>query len=167
MNEENKDPEAPLEVQQRQAKARALTPQTAELIGSKEYQDDAGRLIDTNAVTKQNVAAKAARLRAESYAGGTPVAGLTPTKVAEIKGRDYPQAPKMDCELGDRTPAFVNWLWANKPADAKVRYAYRDIWPTALPLATWPPKAASTLKNSRQRPKPAAAPSAPVTSAQA
>jgi len=59
-----------------------------------------------------------------------PLAGLTRAQIDEIRGRTYPGAPKMDGELGDRTPAFVNWLYKNHPQDAAVRYYARDIWPT-------------------------------------
>lgn len=156
MSEQSDTPDAPPEVIARQAKTRALTPQTAELINAKEYQDDSGKTVTIGAsrATKADASARYARERAEAYAGGTPVIDIATKVVAAIKGRDYPSAPKMDIELGDRTPAFVNWLWATKPADAKVRYAYRDIWPTALP-AMWPP----TLPGKAKRARPASAPS--------
>jgi hypothetical protein len=131
-------PDTPPEVLARQAASRPLTAQTAELLGAKGHMDEAGRMTNEQTM-RANKAAALARKSAELYAGGTPLKGLTPEQTAEIKGRDYKDAPKMNPELGDRTPAFVNWLWANKPEDAKVRYAYRDIWPDKLP-ASWPPK---------------------------
>ena len=165
-------PDAPPEVLARQAKSRALTPQTAELIGAKEYVDDAGHTqpFGQQTMTKRDEAARSARMRAEAFVGGTPHAGIDPAKVALIKGRNYPDAPAMDVELGDRTPAFVNWLFATHPEDAKIRYAYRDIWPTSLP-AEWPPiRAKKTEAAAPRRPrkvpsraKPEAAVSATAT----
>jgi hypothetical protein len=136
-------PDTPPEVLAAQAKSRPLNAQTAELIGATEYVNDAGKLTGLAAAQAKGAAASAARKarnRAEEFAGGEPIAGIPDARVIEIKGINYPGAPKMDPELGDRTLAFVNWLWANKPEEAKVRYAYRDIWPTSLP-ATWPPAA--------------------------
>lgn len=33
----------------------------------------------------------------------------------------------MDPAMGDKTPAFVNWLYANHPEDAAKRYANRIV----------------------------------------
>jgi hypothetical protein len=139
MSQNTDTPDTPPEVLAAQAKSRALTPQTADLLGSKEFVNEGGQLTGLSAAQAKGAAsaAKKARTRAEVYAGGTPIAGLSVEQVNAIKGRGYPAAPKMDKELGDRTPAFVNWLWATHPADAKVRFAYRDIWPTSLPNV-WP-----------------------------
>lgn len=43
-----------------------------------------------------------------------------------LKLRTYPDAPKYD-HRGDKTPAFVDWLFANHPHDAEVRYLNRKI----------------------------------------
>lgn len=42
------------------------------------------------------------------------------------KLRTYPDAPKYD-ERGDKTPAFVDWLFANHPKDAEHRYFGRKL----------------------------------------
>jgi hypothetical protein len=162
MSEQSDTPDAPPEVLARQAKSRALTRETADLIKSPDFVDDGGRTIKLgiDPVTMADIAARKARTRAEAYVGGTPVMGLTPAEVATIKGRDYPEAPAMDVELGDRTVAFVNWLYAHHPADAKVRYAYRDIWPTVLPL-DWPKVSVTTKTGLHQPSTSVAAPEDP------
>lgn len=43
-----------------------------------------------------------------------------------MKLRTYPDAPKYGVE-GDKTPAFVEWLFANHPKDAEARYFNRKI----------------------------------------
>lgn len=162
MSDESDTPDTPPEVLAKQAKSRALTPQTAELIGSKEYLNDAGQIVGggsgISAATR--TAAANARIAAETFMGGEPHRGLTVENVAVSRGKSYPDAPRMDPMLGDRTPAFVNWLWSNKPNEAKIRYAYRDIWPTALP-AVWPPKkeplkVVTPRRRGPNKPKPAA-----------
>lgn len=134
-------PDTPPEVLARQGKSRALTPQTVALMNADSkpvLMGEDGRLTDGYAtMVRQNKEATQARTRAEAFAGGTPFKGLTTEQVAEIRGKSYDDAPTLDPELGDRTPAFVNWLWLRHPVDAKVRYGYRDIWPTKLPAA-WP-----------------------------
>lgn len=149
-------PDTPPEVLARQSASRPLTAATAELIGSRAYLSEGGKMVGDGytEMVRQNSAASKARARAEQYAGGSPVKGLTPDQHAEIKNRAYEDAPAMDAELGDRTPAFVNWLWSNKPNDAKVRYAYRDIWPTVLPEA-WPIAATGNVvtENAPQTPQ--------------
>lgn len=152
MSEKADTPDTPADVLERQAKSRALTPQTAELIGASEYVDEGGRM--TSARRSSQVTSPAKRA-AELYAGGTPVMGMDALQVSALRGKSYPAGPKMESELGDRTPAFVNWLWAKHPAEAKVRYAYRDIWPTVLP-AIWPPK---PLPKAKPKAKAPAAPS--------
>jgi hypothetical protein len=159
-------PDTPPEVLARQSTSRALTPQTAALMDPKSrpvVMGEDGKITDgyTQAVAA-NSAAKKARQRAEAYAGGEPVRGISEAKVAELRGKAYPGAPKLDPELGDRTPAFVNWLWATKPADAKVRYAYRDIWPTVLPAA-WPPSAPAKAKPKPKAPAAATSTATPTT----
>jgi hypothetical protein len=47
--------------------------------------------------------------------------------VDPIKSKTYPDAPAMDPAMGDKTPAFVNWLRANHPEDAAKRYANRIV----------------------------------------
>lgn len=49
------------------------------------------------------------------------------SKVDPIKSKTYPDAPAMDPAMGDKTPAFVNWLYANHPEDAAKRYANRIV----------------------------------------
>ncbi len=44
-----------------------------------------------------------------------------------VKSKTYPDAPAMDPAMGDKTPAFVNWLRANHPEDAAKRYANRIV----------------------------------------
>lgn len=132
-------PEIPPEVLAR--KPMALTPQTAALIGGTEYMDDsgraAGRAIPSN--PKRFEAARIARQRAEAYAGPAPLAGLSPEQIDAIRGKSYPDLPKMDLAVGDRTEAFVNALWAKYPWDAAKRFGgSRQIWPTELPK-NWPP----------------------------
>lgn len=140
MSENNPDiPDTPPDVLARQSAARPLTPATAELIGSKSYLSEGGKMVGDGytEMVRQNSAALKARQRAEAYAGGTPHRGLTTENVHAIKARTYEDAPALDPEMGDRTPAFVNWIWANCPQDAKVRYFPRNIWPTTLP-EVWP-----------------------------
>lgn len=141
MSEDKSDiPDTPPEVLAKQSRSRALTGETAQLLGAKDILTEDGKVSDaTRRASAVNAAAKDARQRAEAFAGGSPHAGLTIAAVAEIKGQCYEAEPKMNPETGDRTEAFVNWLWATHPHHAKVRYAYRDVWPTALPKA-WPPK---------------------------
>lgn len=148
MSENNPDiPDTPPDVLARQSAARPLTPQTAELIGAKSYMNDGGKMVGDGytEMVRQNSAALKARQRAEAFVGGSPLKGIPEAQVFDIKGRAYEDAPVMDPETGDRGTAFVNWLWANKPDEAKVRYAYRDIWPTALP-EVWPAVAAPISK---------------------
>lgn len=140
MSENNPDiPDTPPDVLARQSASRPLTHETAQLIGSKAYLNEGGKMVGDGytEMVRQNSAALKARQRAEAFVGGSPLKGIPEAQVFEIKGRAYEDAPAMDPETGDRGTAFVNWLWANHPADAKVRYAYRDIWPTALP-EHWP-----------------------------
>jgi len=49
------------------------------------------------------------------------------SKVDPIKSKTYPDAPAMDPAAGDKTPAFVNWLYAHHPEDAAKRYANRIV----------------------------------------
>lgn len=149
-------PDTPPEILAAQAKSRALTPATAELIQAKEYVNDAGRLVSTVASasprTPSELAAQKARKLAEGYMGGEPLRGLSTEEHAKMRGKAYPGAPRMDLSLGDRTLAFVNWLWATHPADAKIRYAYRDIWPSVLP-ANWPPKPSASPASAKPKAK--------------
>ncbi len=148
MSEEKSDvPDMPEEVVNR--KATALTPFAAETIKSDKYMDEGGRMIATHRTQKiQSDRARAAREAAEEFAGGTPLAGTTPEQVAAVKAKNYPDLPAMDVELGDRTPVFVNALWAKYPMDAVIRYAYRDIWPT-----TWAQTHEAPVKNKGGRPR--------------
>ena len=41
------------------------------------------------------------------------------------KSKEYPDAPPKNPDAGDKTPAFVNWLYENHPKDAELRYAGR------------------------------------------
>jgi hypothetical protein len=152
MSQNTDTPDTPPEVLARQGKSRALTPETAELAGTKTLVDGSGRVHDLGESARSPAnTEKKAKVRAEAYAGGTPIRGLSVEQVNEIKGRGYEDAPKMEPELGDRTPAFVNWLWSRHPEDAKVRYAYRNIWPTTLP-PVWPPKAKAVKKTETATP---------------
>lgn len=140
MIEKTDTPDTPPDVLARQGKSRALTRETAELIGTKEFVDGNGKLTQ-DGVIHVDFKAREARQRAEAFAGGYPLMGLGSDQIAGIKGRAYTEAPPMSPETGDRDPEFINWLWSNLPDEAKVRYAYRDIWPTRLP-DIWPPRAA-------------------------
>ena len=71
-----------------------------------------------------------ARKEAEKLMAGEPLKGMTSAEIDAIRGRKYDKAPAMDATMGDITPKFVNWIFANYPKDAVVRYVYRDIWPT-------------------------------------
>lgn len=44
-----------------------------------------------------------------------------------MKLRTYPDAPKYEQGMGDKTPAFVDWLFANHPDDAERRYYGRKL----------------------------------------
>lgn len=44
----------------------------------------------------------------------------------KIRCMSYKDAPKMDPNTGDLTPAFVEWLYLTHPYDAAVRYAARS-----------------------------------------
>lgn len=74
--------------------------------------------------------ARKARQRAEQNAPAEPIRGMTAAQVEEVRGRSYEKAPRMDPTLGDKTQAFVNWLFKNHPQDAYIRYYARDVWPT-------------------------------------
>lgn len=39
-----------------------------------------------------------------------------------LLAKKYNKAPAMDGDLGDLTPAFVEWLYLNHPSDAATRY---------------------------------------------
>lgn len=120
-------------------KPLALTPLAAESQGSNRYMDEGGRIVG-DARRAASKAEKAAAQRAEAFAGSSPLRGLTPIEIDAVRGVVYPDAPKMDPALGDRTVAFKNWLWARHPKDASMRYGgTRGIYPSALP-AVWPPK---------------------------
>lgn len=150
---ENKDtPDTPPEIVARQSRNTALTPQTAELIGAKAYQRDDGKMSDEAAREHtRSAAAKDARTRAEAWAGPTPMRGVPESVMDALRGNEakgilpkvWEDAPEMDSTLGYRTPKFVNWLWAQHPHDAALLYAYKDIWPTALPQNWNPPKRAA------------------------
>lgn len=83
-----------------------------------------------NAQRKSRTKALKAKAAAEKAIPAEPLAGLTREQIEQFRSRSYTGAPKMDGMLGDRTPAFVNWLYKNHPKDAAVRYYARDIWPT-------------------------------------
>lgn len=51
---------------------------------------------------------------------------VTADETRRLRGLAYPDAPKMDPNTGDLTPAFVEWLYLNHPYDAAVRYAARS-----------------------------------------
>lgn len=51
---------------------------------------------------------------------------VTADETRRLRGLAYPDAPKMDSNTGDLTPAFVEWLYLNHPYDAAVRYAARS-----------------------------------------
>jgi hypothetical protein len=142
------EPEIPDEVARR--KRVALTPVAAEEQGTvtREGATDYGASKSINAGLAaynasrgsagktQNVRKAVEKFIFDTFKG-EPLKGLNMAQVDEIRGRNYPKAPKMDATIGDMTPAFVNWLYANEPKDAAIRYAYRDILPTVLPAA-WP-----------------------------
>lgn len=57
---------------------------------------------------------------------GMPIPGNTKAAIArKIMAENYKDAPQMDGTLGDRTPAFVEWLFLTHPAKAAVRYQGR------------------------------------------
>lgn len=149
-------PDTPPEVLAAQARSRPLNRTTAELIEAKEYVDESGHLQPLAFVpSRGDAAAKEARQRAEAFMGGEPLRGIPVETIAAVRANAWPDAPAMDPEIGQRTPAFVNWLWANHPKDAKIVYAYKDIWPTVLP-AVWPPAAAGAGRQQPAQPKPKA-----------
>lgn len=121
-------PDTPPEVLAR--KPRALTAETSQLRPDSVRFGEDGKVVEPR--TEQSIAdtrrkVKAAEL-AEAYAGGEPLFGLDETQIRAIKSKNYPGAPKMNV-IGDRYQPFVDWLWNNHPEDAKVRYAYRNVWP--------------------------------------
>lgn len=158
-------PDTPPEVLAAQARSRPLNRTTAELIEAKEYVDESGHLQPVTFVpSRSDAAAKDARQRAEAFMGGEPLRGISVDAVATVRSRSWPDAPAMDPEIGQRTPAFVNWLWANHPKDAKIVYAYKDIWPTALP-ANWPPRPPPSPPKPKAKWKPKPKTPAPATPA--
>ena len=83
-----------------------------------------------NAKRQANTKAKKAKAAAVAAMPANPLQGLTAAQIEEVRSRAYPKAPPMDPNLGDRTQAFVNWLFKQHPKDAAIRYAYREIYPT-------------------------------------
>jgi hypothetical protein len=130
-------PEIPPEIQNR--RPVALTHAAAE-DGSAQPRDgltDAGKSGRINPglarYMEQKKAGKkgqTARQKADALFASEPLRGMPAAAIEEVRGRTYDGAPEMDGNLGDRTPAFVNWLFKHHPKDAAIRYAYRSIWPT-------------------------------------
>lgn len=150
-----------------------LTAETADLLGEKKYMADGGETIDLGAKSRRpDLAAIAVAERAEKYSGPEPLRGLKADQIATIKALELPDMPKMDAQLGDRTEAYRNALWARAPWYAAVRYAYRlKTWPTKLP-ASWPPKrpvdwlTSLVIENIQPAADPALAQAAPAAPAQ-
>ena len=42
--------------------------------------------------------------------------------------------PAQDPTMGDKTPAYVEWMFKNKPEEAKKRYAGRKVLGVHLPV---------------------------------
>lgn len=53
---------------------------------------------------------------------GKPLPRTVDAPVSKIKSKGYAGAPPMDPDMGDKTPAFVDWLYENHPEDAARRY---------------------------------------------
>jgi hypothetical protein len=51
--------------------------------------------------------------------------GMAGLPVDEKPKAPIPKAPKMDIQLGDKTPAYVDWMFKYKPNEAKVRYGIK------------------------------------------
>jgi len=45
--------------------------------------------------------------------------------VSAIRAKTYEGSPPLDPDAGDKTPAFVDWLYENHPEDANLRYQTR------------------------------------------
>lgn len=70
-------------------------------------------------------------------ADGLPYAAeaVSAEETHRVRALNYKDAPKMDPQLGDLTPAFVEWLYLNKPYDASVRYFSRSTHVQSWALA--------------------------------
>lgn len=44
------------------------------------------------------------------------------------------EPPEQDPRMGDKTPAFVEWMFKHKPEEAKKRYGGRKVMGIQLPL---------------------------------
>jgi hypothetical protein len=53
---------------------------------------------------------------------------------AAEKTREIPPAPEQDPRYGDKTPAFIKWMFANHPEEAKKKYGGRVIQGIRMPL---------------------------------
>jgi hypothetical protein len=53
---------------------------------------------------------------------------------AAEKAREIPPAPEQDPRYGDKTPAFIKWMFANHPEEAKKKYGGRVIQGIRMPL---------------------------------
>lgn len=143
-NQKSSEPETPPEIASRRPVAlthiAAESGQASERPGLTTVGQSGRMHIDENVPrgtpglqrTAKARAAKAAKAAAAAAKAmpAEPIAGLKREEIEAIRGKTYPKAPKMDGTLGDRTPAFVNWLFKNHPQDAAVRYYARDIWPS-------------------------------------
>ena len=51
-----------------------------------------------------------------------------------MKHTETNEPPEQDPRMGDKTPAFVEWMFKHKPEEAKKRYAGRKVLGVQLPL---------------------------------
>jgi hypothetical protein len=64
-----------------------------------------------------------------------PPEGKPPVEVlAAEKAPEIPPAPEQDPRYGDKTPAFIAWMFANRPEEAKKKYGGRVIQGIRMPL---------------------------------
>jgi hypothetical protein len=67
------------------------------------------------------------------------------------------EPPEQDPRMGDKTPAYVEWMFKHKPEEAKKLYAGRKVMGVRLPLGLDKvpqfPKTASQLQSSGDIPE--------------
>lgn len=140
MSTGNADPDIPPEVLARMSASKPLSVQAAEDLG-KPYTDDPLGLNKTvkTAVMRKKPGRKPGRKASKDAAIAEsaevditdaaeyvdPLKGMTRDQVDAVRSKNYPGQPKMDPMLGDMTPDFQKWLWANHPKDAAIRYYAR------------------------------------------